>query len=84
MLLSCHQNAGRNHEIKMANKFFENMAQFNYLGTAVTNQNLIQEEIKMRKNSGNASYHSVQKHLSSCLLSKNFCQWFCMIVKLDL
>jgi hypothetical protein len=39
--------------------------------TTVTNQNLIQEEIKRRLNSGNACYHSVQKLLSSCLLSKN-------------
>jgi hypothetical protein len=37
----------------------------------VTNQNLIQEEIKRRLNSGNASYHSVQNLLSSRLLSKN-------------
>jgi hypothetical protein len=41
------------------------------LGTTVTNQNLIQEEIKKRLNSGNACYHSVQKLLSSRLLSKN-------------
>jgi hypothetical protein len=41
------------------------------LGTAVTNQNLIREEIKGRLNSGNSSYHSVQKFLSSHLLSKN-------------
>jgi hypothetical protein len=31
----------------------------------VTNQNLIQEEIKRRLNSGNACYHSVQNLLSS-------------------
>jgi hypothetical protein len=41
------------------------------LGTTVTNQNLIQEEIKRRLNSGNACYHSVQNLLSSHLLSKN-------------
>jgi hypothetical protein len=35
-----------------------------------TNQNLIQEEIKRRLNLGNACYHSVQKLLSFCLLSK--------------
>jgi hypothetical protein len=38
---------------------------------AVTNQNLIQEEIKRRSNSDNASYHSVQNLPSSRLLSKN-------------
>jgi hypothetical protein len=37
----------------------------------VTNQNLIQEEIKRRLNSDNACYHSVQNLLSSRLLSKN-------------
>jgi hypothetical protein len=40
-----------------------------YLGMTVTNQNVIQEEIK-RQNSGNACYHSVQNVLSSRLLSK--------------
>jgi hypothetical protein len=44
---------------------------FEYLGTTVTNQNLIQEEIKRRLNSGNGCYHSVQNLLSSRLLSKN-------------
>jgi hypothetical protein len=42
-----------------------------YLGTTITNQNLIQEEIKRRLNSGNACYHSAQNLLSSRLLSKN-------------
>jgi hypothetical protein len=41
------------------------------LGTTITNQNLIQEEIKRRMNSGNACYHSVQNLLSFRLLSKN-------------
>jgi hypothetical protein len=44
---------------------------FKYLGTTVTNQNLIQEKIKRRLNSGNACYHWVQNLLSSRLLSKN-------------
>jgi hypothetical protein len=60
MLLSPHQNAGQNHDIKTADRRFENVAQFKYLGTTITNQNLIQEEIKRRLNSGNAHYHSVQ------------------------
>jgi hypothetical protein len=40
------------------------------LGTNLTNQNSIQEEIKIRLKSGNACYHSVQNLLSSSLLSK--------------
>jgi hypothetical protein len=60
MLLSHHQNAGQNHNIKTGNRYFEKAAQFRYLGMAITIQNLIQEEIKRRLNSGNACYHSVQ------------------------
>jgi hypothetical protein len=70
MLLSHQQNAGKNHDIKIANKSVENVTQFKYLGMTVTNQNLIQEEIKRTWNSGNACYHSVHNILSSCLLSK--------------
>jgi hypothetical protein len=57
MLLSHHQNAGKSHDMKIANRCFENLAQFIYLGMIVTNQNLIQEEIKGRWNSVNACYH---------------------------
>jgi hypothetical protein len=70
MLLSRHQNVGRNRDIKIANRSFGNVSQLRYLGTTVSNQNLIQEEIKGRLNSGNACYHSVQNLLSSRLLSK--------------
>jgi hypothetical protein len=45
------------------------VAKFTYLGTRVTNQNLIQKKIKSRLNSGNACYDSVQKLLSSGLLT---------------
>jgi hypothetical protein len=71
MLLSRYQNAGQNSDIKIANRSFENVSQFRYLGTTVTNQNLIQEEIKRRLNSDIACYNSVQNLLSSPLLSKN-------------
>jgi hypothetical protein len=53
MLLPRHQHAGQNHDIKIADRCFENVAQLRYLGTAITNQNLTQEKIKRRLNSGN-------------------------------
>jgi hypothetical protein len=63
MLLSRHQNVGQNQDITIANRSFENVSQFKYLGMTVTNQNLIQEEIKRRL--------KVQNLLSSDLLSKS-------------
>jgi hypothetical protein len=71
VLLTRHQNIDQYRDIKITNRSFENVSQFKYLGTTVTNQNLIEEEIKRRLNSGNACYHSVQNLLSSRLLSKN-------------
>jgi hypothetical protein len=56
---------------KIANSSIENVSQFKYFRTKVTNQNSIQEEIKWRLNSGNACCQSVQNFLYSCLLSKN-------------
>jgi hypothetical protein len=70
-LLSHRQNAGQNHYIMIANRQFENVAEFRYLEKSETNQNLFQEEIKKRLNSSNACYNSVQNLLSSRLLSKN-------------
>jgi len=45
--------------------------EFKYLGTALTNENSIQEESQSRLKSGNACCHSVRNLLSSSLLSKN-------------
>jgi hypothetical protein len=59
----------RLRDIKIGNRSFEHLPQFKYLGTAITNQNLIQEEIKRRLNSGNACYHSVQN-----FCPRAFCQ----------
>jgi hypothetical protein len=71
MLKSCHQISEQDHNTERVNRCLENVAQCKYFGMTITNQNLIEEEIKRRFNSDNACYHSVQNPLSSCLLSKN-------------
>jgi hypothetical protein len=71
MLLSRHQNVGQSRDVKIADRSFENVSQFKYLGTTVINTNFIQEEIKRRLISDNTYYHSVQNLFSSSLLSKN-------------
>jgi hypothetical protein len=64
-------NAGRIHNIKNDNTFFERAEELTYLGTNLTNKNSIQEEIKGQLNSGNACYYSVQNLLYFSVLSKN-------------
>jgi hypothetical protein len=71
MLMSCSQKTGQKQSIKVANRSFEGVAKFKYLGTTLTDQNHMHEEIKSRLNSGNACCHSVQSLLSSRLLSRN-------------
>jgi hypothetical protein len=68
MIMSCHLNSGQNQNIKVANESFDNVVKCKYLGTTLTNQNDIHDEIKSRLNSGNACYYSVQNLLSSCLI----------------
>jgi len=71
MTVSRDQNAGRIHSMKIDNNSIERVEEFKYLGTTLTNQNSIQEEIKSRLKLGNACYYSVQNLLSTRLLSKN-------------
>jgi sorting nexin-29 len=71
MIMSLHPNSGQNKNIRIANESFEKVAKFKYLGTILTTQNGIRDEIKNRLNSGNACYYSVQNLLSSRLISKN-------------
>jgi len=71
MVMSRDQNARRNQSVRTDNSTFERVEEFKYLGTTLTHQNYIPEEIKSRMRSGNACYHSVQNLLSSRLLSKN-------------
>ena len=70
MVMSRDQNAGRIQSVRIDNSTFERVEGFEYLGTTLTNQNSIAEEIKTRLRSGNACYHLVQNLLSSRLLSK--------------
>ena len=71
MVMSRDMNVGRRHSIKIDNSSFERVEEFKYLGTTLTNQNSISEEIKNRLKLGNACYYLVQNLLSSSLLSKN-------------
>ena len=45
-VMSRDQNAGRSHSTKIDDSSFERAEEFKYLGTSLTNQNSIQEEIK--------------------------------------
>ncbi|KAJ4426061.1 hypothetical protein ANN_27688 [Periplaneta americana] len=71
MIMSRDENIVRNGNIKIGNFSFEEVEKFKYLLAAVTNINDTREEIKRRINMGNACYYSVEKLLSSSLLSKN-------------
>ena len=70
MIMSRDQNIVRNGNITIGNLSFEEVEKFKYLGATVTNINDTREEIKRRINVGNACYYSVEKLLSSSLLSK--------------
>ena len=90
MVMSRDQNARPGHDIKTDSSSFEKVEEFRYLGTALTNQNSVPEEINSRLKSENACYLSVKDLLFSSLLSKNiklrytelqFCLLFCAGVK---
>ena len=59
MAVSREQTAGLSHTMKVDNSSIERVEEFKYLGTTLTNQNSIQEEIKSRLKSGIACYHSM-------------------------
>ena len=60
MVMPRDQNAGQSQHMKIDNNSFQREEEFEYLGTTLTTQNSIQEEIKSRLKSGNACYHSAQ------------------------
>jgi hypothetical protein len=63
-----NQKARRSHNLKTDNSSFERVEWFKYLGTTLTNQISISEDIKNRLKPGNVCYHWVQNLLSSSLL----------------
>jgi hypothetical protein len=71
MGMSREQHAKKFYSIKIGNNSLEIVEHFKYLGTTLTDQNSILEEIKSILKSGNVCDHSVQNNASSSLLSKN-------------
>jgi hypothetical protein len=71
MVMSWDRNAGRDESVKTDDSSIERVKEFKYLGTKLTDQNCVLEEIKSRLKLGNACYYSVQNLLSSGLLPKN-------------
>ena len=53
MIMSRDQKAGRSHSMKTDNSSIQRVEEFKYMGTMLTNQNSIQEEIKSRLKVGN-------------------------------
>jgi hypothetical protein len=70
VLISHYQTAGQLN-IKIANRRFEDVAKFKYLGKTLTDQKCMHEEFTSRLNSESVCYHSVQSLPTSRLLSRN-------------
>ena len=70
MVMSRDQNAGRSRSMKTDNSSFERVEELKYLGTTLTNQNSIQEELKIKLKTGSTCCQSVQSLVSPSLLSK--------------
>ena len=71
MEIGRHRDMIASEHISVGSNSYEKVKTFKYLGTLVTNQNSIQNEIKCRLKAGNSCYYSVQTFLYSRLLSKN-------------
>jgi hypothetical protein len=71
MLMSQNQEMEEKNSINIADRSFEDVTNFKYLGTTLTDQNCMHKGIRSRLNLSSACYNLVQKHLPSCLLSGN-------------
>jgi hypothetical protein len=71
MLMPRSQKIGQKCSIKIVNRSFEDVIKFKYMGTTLTDQNCMHEEIKSGRNFRNACYHLVQCLLSPHLSSRN-------------
>ena len=71
MEIGRHRGMSANDHIRIGSIPYEKVKSFKYLGSLVTNQNSIQEEIKHRLKAGISCYYTFQTLLSSRLLSKN-------------
>jgi hypothetical protein len=58
-MLMSRKKTGQKHCIKIANRSYEGVAKFKYLGTTLTYENCMQGDFNSRLNLGNACYHSV-------------------------
>ena len=67
MEIGCHRGMIANAHIRIGSNSYEKGETFKYLGSLLTSQSSIQEEIKV----GNCCYYSVQTRLHSLLLSNN-------------
>ena len=67
-----HRGMLANEYIKIDSNSYENVKTFKYLGSLLTNQKSIYQEIESVIKAGNSCYYLVQTLLSSRLLSKNF------------
>ena len=65
MEIGPHRGKIANEHIRIDSNSYERVKTFKYLGSLVTNQNTVQEEIKCRLKAGNSCYYSVQTLLSS-------------------
>jgi hypothetical protein len=70
MVMSRDRNAERDDSVKIDNSSIERVEEFKYLGTMLTDQNSIQEEIKSRLKLRNACYHSVQNLVFQVTIQK--------------